>query len=38
MLRALNITNVIDYILACFNSYVWTPWEWHRRAQTCRGS
>jgi len=34
ILYKLNITDVICYILANFKFGLWTPWGWHRRAET----
>jgi len=38
MLYKINIIDVICYILASFKFGLWTPWGWHRRAETRRSS
>jgi len=34
----MSITDVICYIAASLKFGLWTPWKWHRRAETCRSS
>jgi hypothetical protein len=38
MLYKMIITDVICYVLASFKFGLWTPWGWHRRAETRRSN